>query len=208
VEEMPVETTLYSMSTEPPVAEIRSEERHLTLFRVGSIFIAETRELCLVKNISAGGALIRAYCVLETGQELTVEIKEGHPIPGRVSWIRGSDCGIEFSSPIDVVELLTADSEGRRPRMPRIETSCIGFVREGAVIHRAQLLNISQGGICAQVPNPLTMGGAVTVSLNGLPPQPGVVRWHSSGRYGIAFNTVIGLPVLIDWLHRMERSAA
>lgn len=208
MEKMPVETTLYSMSTEPPVAESRSAERHLTLFRVGSIFIGETRELCLVKNISAGGALIRAYCVLDIGQELTVEIKEGHPVSGRVSWIRGSDCGIEFHSPIDVIELLTADSEGRRPRMPRIETSCIGFVREGAVVHRAQLLNISQGGICAQVPNALTVGGAVTVSLNGLPPQPGVVRWSSSGRYGIAFNTVIGLPALIEWLHGIQRSAA
>jgi len=205
---MPVETTLYSMSAEPPGAESRSSDRHLTLFRVGSIFIGETRELCLVKNISAGGALIRAYCPLQTGQHLTVEIKEGHPVPGRVSWDRGSDFGIEFDSPIDVVELLTGDSEGRRPRMPRIETSCIGFIREGAVVHRAQILNISQGGISAEVPNTLTVGGDVTVSLTGLPPQKGVVRWCSSGRYGIAFNTVIGLPVLIDWLHRTQQSSA
>jgi len=205
---MPVETTLYSMSSEPPVAESRSSDRHLTLFRVGSIFIGETRELCLVKNISAGGALIRAYCSLETGQKLTVEIKEGRPVSGRVSWLRGSDFGIEFDSPIDVVELLTPDSEGRRPRMPRAETSCIGFVREGAVVHRAQILNISQGGISAEIPNALTMGGDVTVSLTGLPPQQGVVRWSSSGRYGISFNTVIGLPMLIDWLHRTQNPAA
>jgi hypothetical protein len=135
---MPVETTLYSISSDPPPAESRrSSERHLTIFRVGSIFIEGTRELCLVKNISAGGALIRAYCSLEVGQELMIEIKEGNPVPGRVSWLRGSDSGIEFESPIDVVDLLTAGSEGRRPRMPRIETHCIGFVREGAVVHRA-----------------------------------------------------------------------
>jgi hypothetical protein len=205
---MPVETTLYSMSTEPPAAESRSSDRHLTLFRVGSIFLGEAHELCLVKNISAGGALIRAYCALEAGQELTVEIKEGRPVRGHVCWNRGSDYGIEFDSPIDVLELLTADSEGRRPRMPRIEISSIGFIREGAVVHRAQLLNISQGGICAQVPNALTVGGPVTVSLNGLPPQPGIVRWCSSGRYGIGFNTVIGLPVLIEWLHRTQGLAA
>ena len=199
---MPVETTLYSMSNEPPVAESRSSDRHMTLFRVGSVFIGETRELCLVKNISAGGALIRAYCALEVGQKVTVEIKEDRPVAGRVSWLRGSDCGIEFDSPIDVIELLSADSQGRRPRMPRIETNCVGFIREGAVVHRAQILNISQGGISAQVPNTLTAGADVTVSLTGLPPQQGVVRWSSSGRYGIAFNTVVGLPVLIDWLHR------
>ena len=209
VKEMPVETTLYSISNEPPpVVSRRSSERHLTIFRVGSIFIDGTRELCLVKNISAGGALVRAYCSLEVDQQLMIEIKEGHPVPGRVSWLRGNDSGIEFESPIDVIDLLTAGSEGRRPRMPRIETNCIGFIREGAVVHRAHILNISQGGISAQVHNSLTIGGDVTVSLTGLPPQQGVVRWNGSNRYGIAFNTVIGLPVLIDWLHRTQSSAA
>jgi len=209
VKEMPVETTLYSISSDPPPAESRrSSERHLTIFRVGSIFIEGTRELCLVKNISAGGALIRAYCSLEVGQELMIEIKEGNPVPGRVSWLRGSDSGIEFGSPIDVVDLLTAGSEGRRPRMPRIETHCIGFVREGAVVHRAHILNISQGGIAAEIHNALTVGADVTVSLTGLPPQQGVVRWGAPDCYGIAFNNVIGLPVLIDWLHRTQGSAA
>jgi hypothetical protein len=201
---MPIETTLYSMSDELPPAQSRgSDERHVTIFRVGSIFIEGNRELCLVKNISAGGTLIRAYCPLEVGQPLQVEIKERHPVSGIVSWIRGSDAGIQFDAPINIVELLTAGPDGLRPRMPRIEVTCIGFVREGAVIHRAHVHNISQGGISAEVPNALTMGADVTVSLTGLAPQQGVVRWANSGSYGIAFNTVLGLPVLIDWLHRL-----
>lgn len=131
-----------------------------------------------------------------------VEIKEGQPVLGRVIWLQANDAGIEFEDPIDVVELLSAGAEGRRPRMPRIEVDCIAFVREGAVVHRAHVRNISQGGICAEVPNALTVGGNVTVSLVGIAPQPSVVRWSENGRYGIAFNSVVGLPVLIDWLHR------
>ena len=205
VEELPAETTLYSISSEPPPApNRRSDERHLTLFRVGSIFLDGIRELCLVKNISAGGARVRAYCELEVGQPLQVEIKEGHPISGRVGWIQGNDAGIEFDSQIDVIELLSAGPDGLKPRMPRIEIHCIGFVREGAILHRSTIRNISQGGISAEIPNSLTVGGDVIVSLNGLPPQPGVVRWGSSGRYGIAFNNVLGLPVLIEWLHRLQ----
>lgn len=205
MEELPVETTLYSMSSEPPPAQSRrSGERHLTIFRVGSILIDGKRELCLVKNISAGGALIRAYCPLEIGQPLQIDIKERQPVSGEVSWIRGSDAGIEFDSPVDVIELLSGGDEKQRPRMPRIEVKCIGFVREGAVVHRAHIHNISQGGIRAEIPNALKVGGAVTVSLNGLAPQQGIVRWSDSGRYGIAFNSVLGLPVLIDWLHRIQ----
>lgn len=205
MEELPIETTVYSMSSEPPAApRRRADERHLTLFRVGTILMGGARELCLVKNISAGGALVRTYCKLEVGQPLQVEIKERHPIAGRVSWVRGSDAGIHFETTIDVIELLSAGGDGLRPRMPRVEVKCISFIREGAVVHRATVRNISQGGLSAEVPNSLTIGADVTVSLTGLPPQAGLVRWKSDGRYGIAFNSVLGLPALIEWLHRLQ----
>jgi len=59
---MPIETTLYSLGDAPPPAqaERRDGDRTLTLFRVGSLMIGKRRELCLIKNISAGGMLIRA----------------------------------------------------------------------------------------------------------------------------------------------------
>ena len=45
----PVETTLYSLSDEPPTpsgdCERREGERHMTLYRVGSILVDDRREL-------------------------------------------------------------------------------------------------------------------------------------------------------------------
>ena len=68
VEEQPVETTLYSLSDRTPdPVERRDGERYLTLFRVGTVMIEDRRELCLIKNISAGGMMIRPYCKLEPG---------------------------------------------------------------------------------------------------------------------------------------------
>ena len=65
MEAQPVETTLYSLSSVPPApaaeAERRDGERHMTLYRVGSIQVEDRRELCLIKNISAGGMMIRLY---------------------------------------------------------------------------------------------------------------------------------------------------
>ena len=67
-EEQPVETTLYSLSDRTPdPAERREGERFLTLFRVGTVMIGDRRELCLIKNISAGGMMIRPYCKVEPG---------------------------------------------------------------------------------------------------------------------------------------------
>ena len=206
MEELPVETTVYSISSEPPPEQDRrSDERHLTLFRVGTIVTPDRRELCLVKNISAGGVLIRFYCKLEPELTVHVELKEGQPVAGKVGWIRGTDAGITFDKRVDVIALLKATGDDPRPRMPRIEVKCIGFVREGAIVHRALIKNVSQGGVSVEVANPLTIGADVTVSLPDLPPQSAIVRWNEDGRYGIGFNSVLPLADLVAWLHKRQK---
>jgi hypothetical protein len=202
LEQLPIETTVYSMSSDPPVLpERRADERHLTLFRVGSILLEGRRELCLVKNISAGGALIRAYCRLKPDVELRIELKEQQPISGRVNWVKGTDAGITFDEPVDIVDLLKSSAKGPRPRMPRVEVRCIVSVREGATTNRTTLLNISQGGMSVESENGLTPGAEVTVSLPGLPPLAAVIRWCEGSRYGISFNTVLALAALTEWLN-------
>jgi hypothetical protein len=206
VEQLPIETTVYSMSKELPSGDRRTDERHLTLFRVGTVVVGDRRELCLVKNISAGGALVRAYCTLEPDLRVQLELKEQQPIAGTVTWVRGTDAGITFDERIDILEILKASGEGPRPRMPRIAVHCVCFVREGANLNRAVLHNISQGGASVETANPLTIDADVTVSLPGMAPQDGVVRWSHGNRYGVSFNTVLPLAGLVAWLH--ERNGA
>ena len=148
MEEQPVETTLYSLSeAAPSPANRREGERLLTLYRVGSIIIGGRRELCLIKNISAGGMMIRAYCDVACDTRVSVELKSGHPIEGAVSWVRDSSAGITFDAPVDVIDLLSASMDGPRPRMPRIEVDCFATVRDGANMLRMRVRDVSQGGM-------------------------------------------------------------
>jgi Tfp pilus assembly protein PilZ len=205
VEELRIETTVYSMSASPPADfNRRADERHLTLFRVATLIVAGKRELCLVKNVSAGGALVRVYCAIEPDTAVHIELKEHQPVAGKVTWVRGSDVGITFDGSIDVVDVLKTATEGPRPRMPRIEASCVAFVRQGAILHRSTVQNISQGGVSVEAPNPLTLGAEVIVSLPEMPPQPAVVRWKDGERYGIAFNSVLPLARLVEWLQARQ----
>src|SRR5690242_5015738 len=97
VQQEPVDTTLYSLSDAAPApAERRDGERHLTLFRVGTIIVDDRRELCLIKNVSAGGMLIRAYSSLEPGSVVAIEMKQGERIAARVNWTKDDCAGIEF----------------------------------------------------------------------------------------------------------------
>ncbi|QIL02102.1 PilZ domain-containing protein [Sphingomonas sinipercae] len=201
VEELPVRTTSYSLMRDVPAeTDRRADDRHLTIFRVGSIVIGSRRELCLVKNLSAGGALVKLFSDLAAGESIQLEIREGQPIPGSVSWTRGNEAGLEFDAAIDVVDLLTSAGDGPRPRMPRVEVRARATIRQGAVVRGAAIKNISQGGLSVEPAGPLNVSEGVTVTLPGISPQQGVVRWHNGGLYGIRFNSVLGLPVLVRWL--------
>ena len=202
MDEQPAETTLYSLSDRLPVEqERRTGERHLTLFRVGSVTIGDRRELCLIKNISAGGMLIRAYCTLEPDTPVGVELKQGEQIKGIVSWMRDGCAGIAFDEPVDVVELLAASMDGPKPRMPRVEIRCIASVRQESQVYGLLARDVSQGGVKVDSTRALQIGADVVVTLPGMSPQAGIVRWSDGACYGITFNRLIALSELVAWLH-------
>jgi hypothetical protein len=201
LDELPVETTLYSLRDSPPgPPERRTGERHLTLLQVGSLMIGDRRELCLIKNVSTGGMLIRAYCDIALGTAISIELKHGEPIGGTAKWVKDGCVGVTFDKPVDVIALLSSSAEGPRPRMPRIEVGCVATLRQDGAIHRARTVNISQGGMKVECAATIPVGAEVTISLAGLAPCAGKIRWADSGMYGVAFNRVIALPDLVAWL--------
>jgi hypothetical protein len=205
LDEQPVETTLYSLATLPPgMPERRQDERHMTLLRVGSLIVEERRELCLIRNISAGGMLIRVYSAIAEGTRVSIELKQGEPVAGSILWVKDELAGVSFDEPIDILSLIATPADAPRPRMPRLEVHSIAWVRDGAVVHRTRVVNISQGGIRVEAPNGLPVSAQVTVTLPGLPPEHGVVRWNDGEACGITFNRVLALPQLVAWVGEQQ----
>jgi hypothetical protein len=204
VPDHPVETTVYSLAATPPQPDRRGGDRYLSLLRVGAIEVADRRELCLIRNISAGGMMIRAYSRLEVGTRLTVELKQGDPVSGVVKWTEDGLTGVSFDAPIDVVLLLASADDGPRPRLPRIEVDCTAWVRQDGDVIRARVLNISQGGVCVEARSTLTVSADVVLTLPGFPPIAGVVKWAEAGAYGLGFNRVLVLSELVEWLKEQQ----
>ena len=200
MDQQPVETTLYSLSEAPPAApDRRAEDRYLSLFRVGTLTIGDRRELCLIRNVSAGGMMIRPYCEIESGTRLRVELKQGEPVEGIAQWVKDDCLGVTFDEPIDVLALLSAE-DGPKPRMPRIEIDGAASIRIEKDVYRARVENISQGGMKVECQADLPIGPEVIVSINGLEAFRAIVRWKNGDSYGITFNRVLPLPVLVNWL--------
>ena len=139
---------------------------------------------------------------------VTVELKCGLPVAGKVSWVRGADLGVSFDGKIDVIDLLANTIGGQRPRMPRIEVDCHATVRDGATVLRVRVADISQGGIKICHEARIAPGSDVVVTVPGLPAVAGVLRWNQGGCSGVTFNALLPLPSLMGWLTELRDGMA
>lgn len=201
-----VETTHYSLSTSAPERpERRHNDRHVTLLRVGALVVDGRRELCLIRNVSGGGMMIRPYSTVQQGARLSVELKHGESVSGVAQWSADGLVGIAFDHPIDILALLTTSGDAPRPRMPRIDLNCSALLRHDGEVLRVQVVNISQGGICVSASAELYENDDVVVSLRGLHSAAGVVKWKEGDQYGIGFNRVYPVHELMAFLKEQQR---
>lgn len=199
-----VEETTFSLSKAPPARpERRSQPRHMSILRVGTIFIGNHRELCLIRNISAGGLMAHVYSSVSPGQPVVVELKTNQRVAGKVSWTQGCNVGVAFDEAVDVEELLASQSRlenGWRPRLPRVEVDRLATLRVGARVFGVSTCDISQGGVKIEADTPVAQGQDVVLTLDGFRPIHGVVRWSDGELCGISFNEVIPFHELMTWL--------
>jgi hypothetical protein len=201
-----VETTLYSLSTSAPAQpDRRHGERYVSLLRVGALVVDGRRELCLIRNISAGGMMIRPYSPIQAGTSVSVELKHGESVSGIAQWSDKGLTGISFDATIDVLALLRPTGTEARPRMPRIELGCSAWLRHDGDTGLARVINISQGGICVSAKATLRTNADVIVTLPGLAPAAGVVKWAEGDQYGIGFNRVFLVDELMAFLQEQQR---
>lgn len=205
LEDRVVETGFSFSNDVPQPPERRSAERHIKILRVGTIVVDGRRELCLIRNISAGGVMAHVYSQLTPGQAVSIELKTSQPVTGRVVWTRGGNVGVQFDASVDVAELLAMPQgvdNGWRPRTPRVEIDRMATLRVGARTCWVHARDISQSGVKieAEADAVPATGEEVVITLDGFRPLAGVVRWSSDGACGIAFNSLIPFGDLIDWL--------
>jgi len=199
-----IEDTLFSFSERAPSPpDRRHDTRHLKMLRVGTLTIGDRKELCLIRNISAGGVMAHVYSEIAVGARVEIALKTHEALPAKVVWTRDGNAGFQFDQPIDVEELLaspTVQANGWTPRMPRVEVDWLATVRYGAKINWVSLRDISQGGAKFESDEPLPIGAQVTVTIDKFRSMRGVVRWWEDGAGGIAFNDLVPFHELMSWL--------
>lgn len=194
----------------PAGGERRGNARHITILRVALLHTADTKELCVVRNISAGGLSARVYRSFAVGETVQVEFRSDERLEGSVRWVREFEIGIAFPEEIDVEAVLAsrwATEDGRRQRLPRVELQCRCQLRIGSRSYLATLQDISQGGAKVQLRRPLQGTDNAILTLPDLGWLEGSVRWSNGLIAGLAFNERLPFEVLVRWIQERRNGA-
>jgi hypothetical protein len=198
----------FGSSVPGPEPERRREEREqLSVYRSATLRWRGVEALCLIRNISSGGLMGRLHAELMPGEPVTIEIRSGTLNAGHVAWSQGDLVGIAFDERIEVLDVLhapTAGEPGLVQRMPRVRISCPVTLLVDGNRHQVTLVDVSQGG-AKLATELLREGDEVTVTIQGLDPHRGVVRWAHDGHAGVAFLSRVPFEPLAKWA--LERQA-
>jgi len=206
VESVSVET-VYSLSGDVPPVEIPIEADDFGLWP-GALTVGSIRQVCSIRKISAGGAIVHVDGAIGPGERLDLELMTGEQLGGTVAWQRGAEVGLRFDSAIDVFAVIAQDivsQPGERRRMPRVELVVQGLLETEAGTEVVTTRDISQGGAKIDVPFALAQDARVLISLDGLPPLQGVVRWSEEHVAGIAFLPELRWQELMLWLKERRK---
>jgi hypothetical protein len=184
----------------PRRPERRDDDRKQNLLRIGCLLLDDRRELCLIRNISAGGALVRTCSEVVPGQSVAIEFKQGESVSGKVSWSDANIIGVMFNHMIDVMQLLADSSDWPRPRQPRVEIRTPVRLQQGGQTWTGLAIDLSQGGLKVDSRTPIVAHTDVHVSLQGLPVKEATCRWISSDACGLEFREVLPLNTLVRWV--------
>jgi PilZ domain-containing protein len=201
--------TVYSLSGEVPPIDMPLDADEIGLWP-GALTSGSVRQVCSIRKISAGGAVVHVDHRVEVGDRLELELMTGEQLGGTIAWRRGSEAGLRFDAPVDVFAIIAQDivsQPGERRRMPRVETVCSALLETAAGTELVTTRDISQGGAKIDVPFDLVPEQRVTITVEGLPAIQGVVRWSENNVAGIAFLPEMRWQELMLWLRERRHTA-
>lgn len=194
--------TVYSLSGEVPPIDMPIDADEIGLWP-GALTVGTVRQVCSIRKISAGGAVLHVDHDIEVGERLDLELMTGEQLSGTIAWRRGLEVGLRFDAPVDVFAIIAQDivsQPGERRRMPRVETICSALLETAAGTELVTTRDISQGGVKLDVPFDLVPEERILITVDGLPPLQGVVRWSRERVAGVAFLPELRWQELMLWL--------
>ena len=171
-----------------PIGDQRADDRHRTVLQVARIETVHGDELCILRNVSAGGLRANVYREVAVGEPVRFELRTGRAVAGRVVWVDGSAIGVQFDRKVPILAYLAhqaIEELGRRVRSPRIDIGERAVMRVEDREFEVEIINESQAGMRIRTDRMLVVGSACKIVADGLGERGATIRWCHDGQAGL-----------------------
>lgn len=186
--------------------ERRSHNRYKTVLRVAKLSASDARGLCVIRNVSPGGMLIDVHSSFEPGEAVTIELSDERQIAGRIAWQQQGLTGIQFNERVDIDVILakpTKLSDGKSPRLPRLEVQSPAKVQHEGRTIAAEMRDVSQRGAKLRSDEAFARDARLLILVPGLGQLQATVRWSDDDSFGVAFGEIVPINDLMEWIARL-----
>lgn len=169
------------LSAERPSIDRRSDDRHKATYRPCCVIGEGRVTLGLIRNFSKNGARVEVQADFQPGDVIKYFWEADSCISARVVWCDGNAIGLEH------LQRSRARS-GRYPmRSVRVPCESEAQIWSGGCRYRAQIENISLGGMRLSGLPALKTGSLVSIQFCGLEFDAASVRWSDGLDTGVRF---------------------
>ncbi len=184
-------------------AEQRAAPRSSLMLRTAKVVCQSGEYLCLVRDVSSGGAGLRFFHAVPPEPRIFLELANGQIHPIEQVWSRGNEAGYRFASPTDVAEFIPerSDHPHRSIRLRLERTALITVDGQDCL---ATLADISRTGARIEAELAWPLQAFVRLEVVGMPIRYGHVRWREGTAHGIVFQNVLPLDELAHHLLALQ----
>ena len=177
----------------------------IALLKAAKLICGSEETFCLIRNLAPDRLVADTHVAVEPGSEVRVMLTEEVVLIGTAGWTEEDRLEVRFAGPVDLPALLPrlAKGENGHPaRMPRLKVEAWARLRVGSRLFSVRVCDISQGGAKIQVHGLTSPVDDAVLTIQGLRPVQGVVRWRRGDDAGVSFNHALGFVELVEWLER------
>lgn len=183
-----------------PRRDRRSAERQLTTFRTGRLTRDCGDELCIIRNISPGGAMVHVGDQYAVDETVKLDLRFNEQLSAAVAWVRDRTIGLRFERAVDLADLFVSRaSNGARARAPRLVVPASGRLQVGHDMFQVVTADVSQGGAKIYAGITLKHGTMGRLWLDEFCSRTCTIRWCHGGAAGVAFDQALCVTDLSAW---------
>lgn len=188
----------------------RTNDRQISILRLVKITSDLAEGWGMIKNISSAGVMIEIHPDFALADRINILFTEAYELAANIRWRKAGSIGAEFDQPVNIEELLAKTvkpQNGQKSRVPRVRISSPVALKKGIMTIRAEIYDISPGGLRVKTDYNFAAGNKVVLSIPELEEISGTIRWAEDGQAGIAFQDRMPITLLMAWLANIHKAA-